>query len=44
MINFPVTAHNHETGETRVFYTLQAFIDYLNDIDNIHSFSAGENK
>ena len=40
--DFPVNAHNHETGETHVFYTLQGFIDYLNEIDDIHSFFAVE--
>lgn len=38
--DFPVTAHNHETNKTHVFYSLQDFIDYLNEIDDIHSFTA----
>jgi hypothetical protein len=40
--NFPVTAHNHETGETHVFFTLQEFIDYLNEQDDWHTFTAKE--
>jgi hypothetical protein len=40
--SFPVTAHNHETGITHVFHNLQEFIDYLNEIDDWHTFSTEE--
>jgi hypothetical protein len=40
--DFPVTAHNHETNETNVFYSLQEFIDYLNERDDWHTYSTME--
>ena len=37
---FPVTALNHETGEEHIFYGLSELIDYLNERDDIHTFTA----
>ena len=39
---FPVTAINHDTNEKHNFYTLQDFIDYLNERDENHTFQKME--